>query len=569
MSRKVFISVLGTGFYGKCKYKKDGFCSRGTRFIQAATLEMLRDKSEWTEADRGYIFLTDGARRDNWQPEGNKRKKFPGAQEEDYEGLKDELDSLQLPFEIEPVDIPDGKNEKEIWNIFDIIYDELEEGDELYFDVTHGFRYLPMLVLVLANYAKFLKKVKVEMVTYGNYEARTKSPDVAPIVDITSLSVLQDWTNAASDYLRHGDARALKECSMSGLKPILIEAKGSDIEAKNLRKLVEKLNDFSESSSFCRGMSVYEGKDAQEVGQYAGSVTGNYLRPFLPLLTTIKKTVDGYSKNAVKNFVRSAQLCLEHENYQACVTLLQEGIVTFFCLRHDISAGDERKRGCVNQAITKKQLNLEDRSGEYKPFDNADKEALVDEVYLDELITKEFINDYSNLTDVRNDMNHAGMRSNKAPMSAKVLRKNIEKSVRRFSTFLNLYGVLPEPPAVPCRHLFINLSNHPSRMWSEEQRAAARAYGEIEDVPFPNVPPCDTEAEVEELATKQVDEILERARDAVLTVHVMGEMSLTFRIVQKFKARGIRCVCSTTQRIVTERDGKKVAEFQFEQFREY
>ena len=569
MSRKVFISVLGTGFYGKCAYKKDNFQSSDTRFIQAATLEMLKDKSEWTEADRGYIFLTDGARRDNWQPEGNKRKKFPKAQEEDYEGLKDELDGMHLPFEIEPVSIPDGKDKEEIWNIFDIIYDKLEEDDELYFDVTHGFRYLPMLVLVLANYAKFLKKVKVEMVTYGNYEARTKSPDVAPIVDITSLSVLQDWTNAASDYLRHGDARVLKECCMSGLKPILVEKKGSDVEANNLRKLVDKLNDFSENLSFCRGLSVYQGKDAQEVGQYAGSVTGNYLKPFLPLLTTIKDTVNGYSENAVKNFVRSAQLCLEHENYQACVTLLQEGIVTFFCLRHGISAGDEKKRGCVNQAITKKQLDLENRLAEYKPFDNADKEALVDEVYHDELITKEFINDYSNLTDVRNDMNHAGMRSNKNPMSAKALRKNIEKSVRKFSTFLNVDIALPEPPAVPCKHLFINLSNHHSAMWSEEQRSAARGYGEIVDMPFPNVPPSDTKAQVETLATKQVDEILKSAQDAVPTVHVMGEMSLTFRIVQKLKAQGIRCVCSTTQRIVTERDGQKVTEFHFEHFREY
>ena len=33
MARKVFISVLGTGFYGKCTYKKDTFVSNETRFI--------------------------------------------------------------------------------------------------------------------------------------------------------------------------------------------------------------------------------------------------------------------------------------------------------------------------------------------------------------------------------------------------------------------------------------------------------------------------------------------------------------------------------------------------------
>ena len=33
----------------------------------------------------------------------------------------------------------------------------MQDGDELYFDLTHGFRYLPMLVMVLINYSKFLK----------------------------------------------------------------------------------------------------------------------------------------------------------------------------------------------------------------------------------------------------------------------------------------------------------------------------------------------------------------------------------------------------------------------------
>ncbi len=44
MGRKVFISVLGTGYYGECVYARDGFTSSSTRFIQHATLEMLTQK---------------------------------------------------------------------------------------------------------------------------------------------------------------------------------------------------------------------------------------------------------------------------------------------------------------------------------------------------------------------------------------------------------------------------------------------------------------------------------------------------------------------------------------------
>ena len=40
-------------------------------------------------------------------------------------------------------------------------------------------------------------------------------------------------------------------------------------------------------------------------------------------------------------------------------------------------------------------------------------------------------------------------------------------------------------------------------------------------------------------------------------------------MVRELKRRGVRCVASTTERVVTEVDGKKVSEFHFVQFREY
>jgi hypothetical protein len=57
MGRKVFISVLGTGFYGACKYVKDGFVSTETRFIQQATLEYV--KAHEMACDRYWYFFID------------------------------------------------------------------------------------------------------------------------------------------------------------------------------------------------------------------------------------------------------------------------------------------------------------------------------------------------------------------------------------------------------------------------------------------------------------------------------------------------------------------------------
>ncbi len=66
MARKVFISVLGTGFYNECNYYSGNFAFK-TRFIQQATLAMLAEQGNWTKDDAAYILLTEGAKKNNWQ----------------------------------------------------------------------------------------------------------------------------------------------------------------------------------------------------------------------------------------------------------------------------------------------------------------------------------------------------------------------------------------------------------------------------------------------------------------------------------------------------------------------
>ena len=117
--------------------------------------------------------------------------------------------------------------------------------------------------------------------------------------------------------------------------------------------------------------------------------------------------------------------------------------------------------------------------------------------------------------------------------------------------------------------IFINLSNHPSTGWSEEQLTAAQGIGDIVDMAFPPVSPEMTTDQVKEKADELVAAILEHGEPATLTVHIMGEMTLTYSVVVVLCRLGVRCVASTTERIVTEVDGKKVSEFHFVQFREY
>jgi hypothetical protein len=118
--------------------------------------------------------------------------------------------------------------------------------------------------------------------------------------------------------------------------------------------------------------------------------------------------------------------------------------------------------------------------------------------------------------------------------------------------------------------MLINLSNHPSTFWKEEQKKAAVLYGKVVDLPFPEVDPEKDEAYIDLLANEQVQKILTLSSEKDITVHLMGEMTLTVAILKRVQALNITCIASTTRRMVKEDDnGHKELTFKFERFRKY
>jgi hypothetical protein len=55
--------------------------------------------------------------------------------------------------------------------------------------------------------------------------------------------------------------------------------------------------------------------------------------------------------------------------------------------------------------------------------------------------------------------------------------------------------------------MLINLTNHPSARWSEKQKAAADEFGEIVDVPFPQVEASADEQIVNSLGKEYLEKI--------------------------------------------------------------
>lgn len=113
---------------------------------------------------------------------------------------------------------------------------------------------------------------------------------------------------------------------------------------------------------------------------------------------------------------------------------------------------------------------------------------------------------------------------------------------------------------------FINLTNHPSKLWDRKQREEAEKYGEIVDIPFPNVEPGWSRESVAALSEKMVSRIMQKHPKAVLC---QGEFCLAYQIVRDLQEKGVLVVAACSKRMVKEDGNQKLVTFKFEQFREY
>ena len=85
--------------------------------------------------------------------------------------------------------------------------------------------------------------------------------------------------------------------------------------------------------------------------------------------------------------------------------------------------------------------------------------------------------------------------------------------------------------------MLVNLTNHPSSKWSDEQRKASEIYGDIIDIPFPVIDPVFDDGYFDTIADEYVGKVVELSGD--LVVLVQGEYVLTFKLVEMLKKRGI------------------------------
>lgn len=572
MGRKVFISVLGTGWYNECEYVGSNGRTK-TKFIQVATLNEVKAQ-DWSEDDAVYILVTKKAKEENWHLANDERRNRCGEIKE-YIGLEKAITSLSLKCKVNTVDIKDGMGQSEMWDIFNTMYQLLETGDELYFDFTHGFRYLPMFVLVFSSYAKYLKNVSIAHMSYGNYEVEG---DEKPIMDLMSLATLQNWTSTAMSFTEMGRVKSFAAAILMNINDF----------AKDVRMTVKQLGSrlirFEGQIETCRGIEIMKSGDAAQIKTLILALIKKAAlpEPISQVLLSIGKEVSSFEDNSEldpekskRNIISALKWCKKYGLVQQGYTLCQEGLITVVCDKfsdlnpYTIGGKSVRYRKYrdfwssvfgINSELLQDESKWGKGLSEHKEF--AHSVLLMDWVKHTRKI-------YSGLTQKRNQVNHGGFTGD---MSEKKILEDFENTVDACIALMEQEMIthVVDSCVEDAPKLFLNVSNHPLEMWSDEQINAARVYGTLDEMPFPPVSPDLTKSEMDPLIKSILSQISERISGKNATVHIMGEMTLTFALVKRLQAAGIKCVASTTERSVKEyEDGTKESVFKFVRFREY
>lgn len=415
MSRKVFVSFLGTSIYKPTFYKAANQQEKevkATRFIQEALVETFC--KDFNKIDEILIFTTDEAIHNwsdsiHWDPNANEKIL--------YDSLQKRLNHLGLTAKVKNIMIPNGKSTEEIWTIFQLVFQELEKQDELVFDITHGFRSLPLLNMVLINYAKLLKDITVRGIYYGNWEAKYSADNksFSPIWDLKDFEDLQEWTNAAQLFLKAGSADSL-----------------STIMANKKINGSKEIQDFSREILANRGIDLTEGKSALAIKNLLLKAKNDFIHPVIkPIFELIETQFSNYEEGNILNGMYAVKWCIDHDLIQQGYTLMSEFLPTYVLNYIGEDYQNKDARDTINGILSiEGKRDMFKFNNQIETWQNEILDKTLEIPYFKKLCERiKSINPQN-----RNDINHAGFRN--TPKDYSTLKKELSDKYEKLKKII-------------------------------------------------------------------------------------------------------------------------------------
>lgn len=432
------LSFLGTGTYEMCKYEFNGTTSNWTKYIQKAILDVMNQQNKIV--DEVVIFLTPEAKEKNWIATSPEDLKL-------FDELKNFIEEAKLSTKVDYVDINVDQSEENIWNLFEIMIENMNEGDKIIFDITHSFRYQPMLAMLAIHYARIVKKIEIEAVYYGGY-VPFSGKEIFPILDLTSFAELQDWITNVYTFSETGRADILTHWLAEKQSSIRRIEKAAAADLKPIGQLTNLWNEHAYVMQTNRSLDrVKSSKNVlNKISELEGTIIRPVFKPLVHLFDNLKESIEPLAEeNRIDNDIHAVEWCIENGLYQQAITIACELPITVTCLLGEKEIVQTARKEA--NTILKSALKIYEKNNDINPekihtspkysgfvkavekFTEWDKELALG--VLKKIISKkEFLRSLHLINEYRNDINHAGFRSNPIPGE-----RIVRNFIREFAIF--------------------------------------------------------------------------------------------------------------------------------------
>lgn len=397
-SQKVLLSFLGTGTYEPIDVRYQGQAHRSA-YVQHALAAFFPQYEL-------RVAMTPAARRAN------------------AHGLK--------PLTYEAVELPDDVADHS--GHFAAIASAVPAGCSLIIDVTHGFRFQPLLALAAAQLLSEANGVRVVEILYLPYERGVQE---AELLSLRAYMELLEWSKATAEYTGTGNASAfgskLKAIQTSAHRAghtelpkafsafgELTERLGLEVELnrvsdarKTLEKLDKRLVEVEKEIlhfPLAEPMRLIWHRVRESLGRLTSAGQEGTVPVGGPGNATAMTQLQ-FSRNLIQEHLRFGRLV-------QAITLARESMVSYYAYASGRDANVKRDRDDVENELNSLRQQGAIRSQTPAAGDTALLGANPDIVLWDRV------------TQVRNDINHAGQgRANAA--SAKQAKTTIDDLCRK------------------------------------------------------------------------------------------------------------------------------------------
>jgi len=353
MGRKVFLSFLGLGsynketkkyFYNKTNYELNGN-NYLSEFVQISEISLLEK-----DFDKIIILST------------------KTSSQSHFSNLKSQLVNLGVDLDkLLEVEITENMDAKSQWSWFENILSIIDFEDEITFDLTHGFRVMPIVLSTAINFLKKIKNIDISAVYYGAYQY---GQAITPIIDMKEFYIINEWTDAVSRLVEDADARKLAEVS---------QREGNlQLPELNNKELIKAFEDLTNSIRNVEVQRIGEkaGDALRIIEKYkenASTTSKLMLNAVWEKFVGISISTDKYNKDYFLLQLEIIKLLLEHKLYMQAFTVMREmiGSVGMLIKKDDVKTTNKKGRLKRTYAdIFISMLRIEERKWKF----NGDKE---------------------------------------------------------------------------------------------------------------------------------------------------------------------------------------------------